>query len=857
VRRPSLLLVVPLSALLFVGCDGPQKGAARGQNNPQEDGGMDGGKNDVGDHDGGKKPVHVQTTKPTCSDLACDKNGTCDDSGGEPRCVCLAGYEGDGKTCKDIDECASHSACNENATCANTEGGFTCTCKEGFEGNGDSCGAVVVDECADPALDTCDPNAKCKDTEGGFTCACNSGFTGDGFGCGDIDECSGKGARDCGDHSTCTNSFGDSGCTCDPGFELDSSDCVSLCANEDCADHVLCSVGEDGAECRTDTCAAGYVGDGTNCTAIVAGDICATCDGQGSDDIDGAVCTGTPGAGTCSCAPGYSGTPDTGCTDDDECDMNKDRCSDSSALCTNLPGGFFCGCAPGYEKNDSGKCVDIDECAADVSPCHPNAKCTNKTPAQNPQGYECKCNSGFTGDGTVCRDINECEDGKDNCLTDGTARCANTNGSFECLCARGYTGDGITSCTNLNECKHADDNDCDKNATCKDRTPEQNPVGYECTCKDGYTGDGMSCKDVDECKNKALYDCPGKASCFNTPGGYDCGCKDPYVADDAGSCYCDLSGYWAMRQDVHTTWNEIKVSNITIISGGELDSTVWELHKYTYDGDVVKVEKKGCGTDIDPDLISPFYNETYASYIPLSVLSTIPLAPGRDISQSGIVPGDMFDGPEEAAVVGIDLGDDPLNAEWPSLRSEINDVGGAVPAWKDEDADGEPGISLWSKLPSQQTQASTSSSRKYYYYLPAKADATLRSACTSSASRIVTTNHYEVEACDRITGTIDNDASKSRGRVHSCLSVDSVVVQGNVPGHNNKDPDMTCTEDDWAAAEAADRCDDAALDVLDDQGASNADQGTAEAAFELVKIGNLGDDINCEEVRAALPAIDR
>ena len=127
----------------------------------------------------------------------------------------------------------------------------------------------------------------------------------------------------------------------------------------------------------------------------------------------------------------------------------------------------------------------------------------------------------------MCRDINECDEGKDNCLTDGTAHCANTNGSFECRCARGYTGDGITSCKNLNECKDGDDNDCDKNATCKDRTPEENPVGYECTCKDGFTGDGMTCKDVDECKNKALYDCPSKSSCFNTPGGYDCGCKDP------------------------------------------------------------------------------------------------------------------------------------------------------------------------------------------------------------------------------------------------------------------------------------------------------------------------------------------
>ena len=41
----------------------------------------------------------------------------------------------------------------------------------------------------------------------------------------------------------------------------------------------------------------------------------------------------------------------------------------------------------------------------------------------------------------VCSaDINECEDGTENCIEN--AYCTNTNGSYTCSCSLGYTGNG-------------------------------------------------------------------------------------------------------------------------------------------------------------------------------------------------------------------------------------------------------------------------------------------------------------------------------------------------------------------------------------------------------------------------------
>ena len=67
----------------------------------------------------------------------CDVNADCFDRDGDFYCECIAGFEGKGQTCTDIDECVegsidrsgikgryefSPSICHGNNVCVNTEG---------------------------------------------------------------------------------------------------------------------------------------------------------------------------------------------------------------------------------------------------------------------------------------------------------------------------------------------------------------------------------------------------------------------------------------------------------------------------------------------------------------------------------------------------------------------------------------------------------------------------------------------------------------------------------------------------------------------------------------------------------------
>ncbi|XP_026027942.1 nidogen-1-like [Astatotilapia calliptera] len=119
----------------------------------------------------------------------CGPNAVCSNQPGSLRCECSAGFvfASDGKTCveenRPVDHCqrGSHD-CDvpQRALCRYTGGSaYICSCLPGFEGNGRGC--RDVDECQQQ--DRCHAEASCSNTQGSFTCQCRPGFHGDGFHC--------------------------------------------------------------------------------------------------------------------------------------------------------------------------------------------------------------------------------------------------------------------------------------------------------------------------------------------------------------------------------------------------------------------------------------------------------------------------------------------------------------------------------------------------------------------------------------------------------------------------------------------------------------------------------------------------
>ena len=66
-------------------------------------------------------------------------------------------FNGDGKTCNDINECFNADACHVNATCTNSRGAYSCACNDGYSGDGMNC--------ADN-----DEFATCANNMGSFVC---------------------------------------------------------------------------------------------------------------------------------------------------------------------------------------------------------------------------------------------------------------------------------------------------------------------------------------------------------------------------------------------------------------------------------------------------------------------------------------------------------------------------------------------------------------------------------------------------------------------------------------------------------------------------------------------------------------
>ncbi|XP_037127571.1 nidogen-2 isoform X19 [Syngnathus acus] len=109
---------------------------------------------------------------------------------------------------------------------------------------------------------------------------------------------------------------------------------------------------------------------------------------------------------------------------------------DTTAQCIPLEDkAFQCRCGTGY-RGDGHNCYDVDECAEGLSSCGAHSQCINL-----PGSHRCHCQSGyeFGFDGRTCVDMDECRSSP--CHIN--ARCSNSLGSFHCQCENGFYGDGL------------------------------------------------------------------------------------------------------------------------------------------------------------------------------------------------------------------------------------------------------------------------------------------------------------------------------------------------------------------------------------------------------------------------------
>ncbi|XP_067040326.1 neurogenic locus notch homolog protein 1-like [Acropora muricata] len=176
-------------------------------------------------------------------------NGTCTDLVNNYTCSCNVGFTG--RDCDIVVTACTADSCFPNVTCSNNSHTIACgPCPLDFTGDGKNC--REIDDCVNH---TCTNGASCKDGINSYTCNCSVGFTGE-YCETDIDDCVNHA---CANVASCVDGIDSYSCNCAVGFtglhcETDIDDCV----NHTCINSGSCVDGVNSYLC---SCVKGYTGD--------------------------------------------------------------------------------------------------------------------------------------------------------------------------------------------------------------------------------------------------------------------------------------------------------------------------------------------------------------------------------------------------------------------------------------------------------------------------------------------------------------------------------------------------------------------------------------------------------------------
>ncbi|PFX18968.1 Neurogenic locus Notch protein [Stylophora pistillata] len=120
----------------------------------------------------GFRGQHCDSVIRNCSSDACFPGVRCIQKTNTITCdPCPTGYFGDGKNCKDVDDCINVT-CKNGGSCIDGINNYTCSCQSGY--TGDWC-ETDIDDCVSAR---CDNDATCVDGVNQFSCVCQKGFSG-------------------------------------------------------------------------------------------------------------------------------------------------------------------------------------------------------------------------------------------------------------------------------------------------------------------------------------------------------------------------------------------------------------------------------------------------------------------------------------------------------------------------------------------------------------------------------------------------------------------------------------------------------------------------------------------------------